>query len=122
MKIFNKLILTFLMTISLLGCKSNEQQAYNIDITVKRNDTILFKSSVPVKEETLYSKVEDNCKLTLFLSKKNDEDIQLESELNCNKGDLLFTPQFVIREGDSSTLEIGEETEYYSYTVKVTKS
>lgn len=121
MSFFNKFIFTSLITISLLGCTNSEQQSFNVDTSVKHNNTTLFESSIPLKEDTSYSKVEGDCKITLFLSRINDADIQLESELECNKGDLLLTPQFVVKEGSSATLDFGDKSSSYSYTVKVTK-
>lgn len=121
MSFSNKFIFTSLVTISLLGCTNSEQQSFNVDTSVKHNNTTLFESTIPVKEDTSYTKLEGDCKITLFLSRINDVDIQLESELECNKGDLLLTPQFVVKEGSSATLDFGDKSSSYSYTVKVTK-
>ncbi len=34
---------------------------------------------------------------------------------------LTLTPLFVVREGESATLEVGEENNSYSYSVRVTE-
>lgn len=122
MSLLKKFIIVSLATVSLLGCKNNEQPSYNVDITVKNNNTTFFESTISVKEEISYSKVEGDCKVTVFLSKINDVDIQLESELECNKDGLLITPFFVVKEGSSATFTFGEKADLYSYAVRVTKN
>ncbi|NOH90379.1 MULTISPECIES: hypothetical protein [Vibrionaceae] len=122
MSFLKKFIIVSLTTVSLLGCKNNEQPPYNVDITVKHNNTTFFESTILVKEGTSYSKVEGDCKVTVFLSKINDVDVQLESELECDKDGLLFTPLFSLKEGSSAALTIGEKADFYSYAVRVTKN
>ncbi|HHF3242228.1 TPA: hypothetical protein ACPJ2D_004259 [Vibrio alginolyticus] len=121
MSLLKKFIIVSLTTVSLLGCKNNEQPPYDVDITVKHNNTTFFESTIPVKEGTSYSKVEGDCKVTVFLSKINDV-VQLESVLECNKDGLLFTPFFSLKEGSSATFTFGEKADLYSYAVRVTKN
>ncbi|MEI5638895.1 MULTISPECIES: hypothetical protein [unclassified Pseudoalteromonas] len=111
-----------LTTLALMGCENNMSSSYNVDVEVKNIDGTIFESTAAVTESELYIETKQNCELTLFLSKTNEEGILVESGLNCFEGTLNFTPSFVVKEGESATLEIGEEQSLYSYTVSVTES
>ncbi|MET6760592.1 hypothetical protein [Pseudoalteromonas sp. NCIMB_1079] len=122
MNFSTKFLSTSLTILVLMGCESDMEKLYSVDVEVKHNSETMFESTASVKEETLYKEEKENCKLTLLLSKANEVSMQIESELECFKGALTLTPSFVVREGESATLEVGEENNSYSYSVRVTEN
>lgn len=117
-----KFLSIFLTMLVLMGCEDDIEKLYSVDVEVKHNSETLFESTASVKEETLYAEEKKDCKLTLLLSKASEVGMQVESELECFEGALSLTPQFVVIEGESATLVVGEENNSYSYSVRVTES
>ncbi len=78
----------------LTGCENDMEKLYVVDVEVKHKNEIVFESTASVKEETLYTEVKNDCKLTLLLSKASEVDMQVESELECFDGFSDFNPSF----------------------------
>ncbi|WP_462153878.1 hypothetical protein [Pseudoalteromonas piscicida] len=116
-----KFLSVSLTMLVLMGCENDMEKLYSVDVEVKHKNEIVFESTASVKEETLYTEVKSDCKLTLLLSKASEVDMQVESELECFEGALTLTPFFVVREGESAAFEFGEENNSYSYSVRVTE-